>query len=771
MWPHKVGLGVRLSYGVDGNGILSIKSNNENNNNINDDDNNDNNDCNEIEPIMDFPRLEPNTPNQYYKSNSKKLLRNPLNYSTIDDQILTTSSKDTRSLLTPNYIPHQILSSYGLESSAIESDFAYDPIFGDIIKAFTITNSTKEYNGLSYVTGSSLTVLNFAIFFKGSSSASLKLSEPYEVDFLDNIRQVDIKSDNKQLVILVRTNTKIYVLTCRLISDSKDSKASPNFDMSIIKEIISSKFGNSTFADVSICFKDIRKFAIVDILGNLAVWKINKNFTKVHKLNKDNLKMPIVSSQDLSNWMKINWLTNSGKSKSKTTDQLLLSTRIKTFQCDMTNNTQTSLMTSNTWSRLRDVYILGENVFYLTSKEIIWFKYESQNSNISFERLLSWKHFLNDDDPSLKFSIFEIGKAFSIMIYSEISPTIIVYTFGFQIEKPFSLQDPYIIQGPARGLKQLVTIKDDIQNVHLLELSSNLTLSGSILQYGTPAGITTSPFHHTTKTLAKAATNIDKSKSTKLKKLYQNLIKFQGSDLSSIEILQNYASTLSSKFENESYFEKITSESYKSMLEIDNRIPLNISDIYELDDMIVELKNSTYMENIDIKSLINNGIIQRNGFLNITETQSHIYNIYLLIKDLFKEQNIPNSTINTAIILGLSLIKFENKSNNIHQQNFDEIKSNSSEKVQLLLDGWDEKEEEPESQQPDLKTVTSQFNTLPTLKSSQSQFTQPLASQSNHSQRLKRHASNLSQPSRNSQFSQSSSQQAKRKKKKVKGFG
>ncbi|KAI5965825.1 uncharacterized protein KGF55_001188 [Candida pseudojiufengensis] len=777
MWPHKEGLGVRLSYGVNGNGLLNIKSNNsELETKEGDEDNN-----TKLQSHVLFPRIQPIVENQYYVSSTKKLLKTPLNSSILDDQILNSTSKITRNALNSSYIPNQIISSYGLESSAIESKFAYDPIFGDIVKNFNMqcsNSSNEDYNGLIYVTGSSLSILNFAILVNFPSIKHMKLSEPYEIDFLDNIRQIDIKNEKQKLVILVRTNNKIYVLTSKLIQFSNNSKSSPNFDISIIKEINSFNFDNSTFADVSIYSNDIKKFAIIDISGNLAIWEINEKFTKCIKQSEKNLKLPLSKSQDLSNWVKLNWIFSSNESS-----RLLVSTRTKTYDCDMINNTYFLLMTSDTWSRLRDVCVLNNYIFYLTSKELIWFKIDSNPKNgVKYERLLSWKHFLNDDDPSLKCSIMENDDIFSIFIFSQISPIIIVYTFGFQYGKAVSLQDPYILKGNTFGLKQILPMKDGNSATCLVELSSNLNLSVSFLQHGTSTDIV-GPSQQNPKVLQKDNIRKSKPNTKKLRKLYQYLadLKSRNLNVNSDQILQQYATALSSKFESESQTEEIKFDRYTSILEIENKIPLNINDIYELDDLIVQLKNSTYMENLDIKSFINNGFIQKNGFIKTSDSQSHIFNIYQLLQELFKTQNLSNSIINTSIILGLSLIKFEIKSNNVYKTNFETTKSESSEKVQELLDLWDEDETFVKPQQPTRyeSDVSSQYNTLPTLKSSQVHFsepTQPSISQLDPSQnsRMKRQApikSSLSQPIRSSQLNSQSSSQQKRKKKKTKGFG
>ncbi|RCK56265.1 hypothetical protein Cantr_05711 [Candida viswanathii] len=73
----------------------------------------------------------------------------------------------------------------------------------------------------------------------------------------------------------------------------------------------------------------------------------------------------------------------------------------------------------------KDFVVVGNYGFMLTSKELIWFSFAD-----GMTRLLSWKHFLNDKDPSLKLEISG-SEVFTCFVYSQINPCIIVFTLGY----------------------------------------------------------------------------------------------------------------------------------------------------------------------------------------------------------------------------------------------------------------------------------------------------------------------------------------------------
>lgn len=719
MWPHKAGLGVRLSYGVFGNPNVEIESVSNKNTILND----------ELQPKVTFPRKEGDRSEAQYLNevSSKPLLKKPLNHSVgeLYKSSVTNSSfgSDDGNFGTTS-IPYKIISSYGLETKAIDSPIAYDPCFGDIVQIFKIIprSQNKVVDGLVHVTGESLSVLSLSIRLQDGDS--IKLSPAYEVDFLDQIRQVKVaeSKEKNRLIILVRTRVKIYVTTCKLAHYSSSSKSGPDFKLSIIKEIYSQKLNQSTFADVAVCSEDIRKFATVDVNGILSVWMINKRYDKVLRLSNTDLQLLMVDANNLSHWLRITWLPKL--------NGILLSTRTKIFQHDFDTGSQKVLVTSNTWSRIRDVQCVGNMIFYLTSKELIWLRCETE-----IERLLSWRHFLNDEDPSLKLSLYTEDNSYLLFIHSQASPLVLVYTFGFENEKPSSLRDPYMVQGSnTTGLKQLIPLgMSHGSDIVTLELSSNLHLQQRCLQLGQLT-------QHPSKTeshneLEEKTKKNHRHKHHHLKKLHAALIKSTSKieDEELVVAIQKYASLLGTALEADAQEQRLSSGGFHSLLEVDHRAPLGILDLGELDDMIAELENSSLTSEINIKSFINNGIIQRNGFLKIPQAQTHIFDIHTMLEEVFGKCNAERSITNSAIVLGLSLIKCQAQTNRFESK-FEEQKISSHEHIQKMLNEWDTTTSSQTDQQYDSQTYNKSQN-VPPLKSSQMEpMEPPKLSQSSSSQ-------------------------------------
>ncbi|KAG5420155.1 hypothetical protein I9W82_002035 [Candida metapsilosis] len=761
MWPHKSGLGVRLSYGVSGNPNVDIESVRSASAITND----------ELQPKITFPRKEGGIDDDQYLNevSYKPLLKRPLNHSVGELYKSSTSNIsngfDDDGNFASTSVPYKIISSLGLETKAIESSMAYDPGFGDIVQTFKIKpqSSNELLNGLAHVTGEGLSVLSLSI--GAQDGDSIKLSKAYEVDFLDQIRQVELgeNEENDMLVILVRTRVKVYVTTCMLTRYSSTSKSVPHFKLSIVKEISSQKLNQSTFADVAVCAADIRRFAAVDIDGNLSAWIINKKYDKVSRLTSNDLQLPITDAKNLSHWLRLVWLPNS--------NSILLSTRTKIIQYSFDTTTQKVLITSNTWSRIRDVKCEGNMIFYLTSKELIWLRCGAE-----IERLLSWKHFLNDNDPSLKLAVYHKENSYLLFVYSQASPVVFVYSFGYENGMPCNLRDPYMVQrSNAAPLKQLIPGHIDASDdIYILELSATLHLQQRRFQFGP---LVQKPKPKEEIEVSEKRTKHKHKHHHHLKKLHALLehSALTENNEASVETIQKYASRLGESLETDSQNQNLPSGFY-SLLDVDRRAPLGISDIDELDDMIAELENSPLTENISIKSFINNSIIQRNGFLKVPQAQTHIVDIHRLLQEVYGESSTADAITNSAIVLGLSLIKCQAQTSHFESQ-YEEQKAASEKHIQEILNEWDtstssQVEHQSGSQShhatqsfPSLKS--SQLEPMEPPRLSQSANSQPSGLSRNRLASQQRSQSRLGDTLRiSSQRSSQGGSQPKRKKKK-----
>ena len=69
-----------------------------------------------------------------------------------------------------------------------------------------------------------------------------------------------------------------------------------------------------------------------------------------------------------------------------------------------------------------------------------------------------------------------------------------------------------------------------------------------------------------------------------------------------------------------------------------------------------------------MKSLINNSFIRRNKFINKRETNTHIYDIYQMLEQIYPTHNKPSSKLAASILIGLSLIKCQYESNDLKEK-------------------------------------------------------------------------------------------------------
>lgn len=799
MWPHKKGLGNRLSYGVYGNAIVSIDSVIEAQNQDQLANTNITIPHNDFEmskksiPMM-FPRLNDETVELTPKQNSnQKLVENQISKfninssmaNTINSPINPPKGKLPKELSNNTYIPQDIIRAYMFESKSLTSNMAYDPIHGDLLQTFDIfVKSEDAYVDLmTFVTGESLSILNITTY--ESKDDCIVLSPAYQIDFCDPILQIEVsdKIDGVGLVA-VRTGAKVYILNICL-DKLTYIEVIPNVVLFVLGEISADCLAGNVLADVRFSSNDSRKVAVVDIKGNLTVWYVNKTVPSIRKFIKEQFVKELSDSQSLSNWRRICWLPLC--------DHLLIISRVEILKV-MPNSESSGkiIVTSNTWSRIRDVNVVDEYMFLLTSKELIWF-----SANDSMTRLLSWKHFLDDSDPSLKFKVVETSpKVFTCFLYSQVNPLVIVYSFGFKGNKPYSLRDPYYFRKSSDNydLRQINITKTE-DALLIFELTTGLAIHLRRLISKNENDISNSLFHSklVDSSVNKHRTNYLKQFSKKeIKKMIPQFSNIGEHDCTTasqqIDLIQRYAYELGNGFAQMGNSQAAQQLNYFSLYEVCNSVPLGVTDLLELDDMIVQLENSLPPERLKVKSLINNSFIRRNKFINKKETNTHIYDIYQMLEQIYPTHNKPSSKLAASILIGLSLIKCQYESNDLKEKLQKSI-ANAPEKVQTLLNEWDEEDNNDNSQTEGLTPTQhdSQFM-IPTIKSSipalrvnsQPSLRQQVLTQNSQTQTLLPSSLNStvpsissfpSQRSISSQGSQSKSgSQPKKKRKKKGGF-
>ncbi|EGW35579.1 uncharacterized protein SPAPADRAFT_48561 [Spathaspora passalidarum NRRL Y-27907] len=651
MWPHKKGLGIRLSYGIQGNATIQHESDN-----------------NTISAV--FPRqntqspLAPSSPIQLVPPQIK-----------INDNPSTVSSKGFPS--NHSYVPQNLVSSFAIESTTVSSTISYDPTHGDIVNFINISNKPV----MVHVTGETESILTFSDF---DSSFPVELTFP--------IRQITSKVLHDGTTFIIRTPTRIYVITATLPKPTIG-----NINLSVIGEINVKDLANCEFADV--VFGSRYQFAIVDIHGNFAV------YTVIRKHPGISLSFKHISSHDvteLSKWKRIAFVE----------DTVVTLSRSKLISYTIPKAVSTDVITANTWSRLRDICTFQDNTFLLTTKELIWF-------NDKWERLLSWKHFLDDSDPSLRVHIYCEDNTFTCMLFTQTNPLIIVYTLGRVNDKPSSLCDPYYIR--KSGETRQISV--NISNGKLYQLNTDLSISCQSIQ---DTNIQSKLDSESTFISKLNTQQIFKSFTPKhIKSLSKALT--PTSSTSETQQIHKYAYSLGSELANAE-----PSPSYFSLYDLCSDVP-SVSDLLDLDDMIVQLESS--VDNFKVVSLIHKLLQKYNG------NGSHIDDIASLLDKIYggKHQEV-------AVLLGTSNIKCQSKTaTKLLEQEYEQKHESMSKQVRSIFDEWEDHGTQHEQEKPSQEVYSHSQVEAPSIRASHPLSQVVTASQS--SQRKSRPSSQrLSQP-------------------------
>lgn len=731
MWPHKPSLGVRCSYGVDGNGTLDIRSS--------------------LKPK--FPRrralgirlhsiqnsyrelLEPQIPGfvGYEKSTASdfKISSPGMKTTTASREISAAST--TNNKVSTEYIPSLIVNSFAIESASISSVLAFDPTYGELFTIFLAKNKrSKQQTDIAvYISSESGTILNIASI-KGVDREGKfvpTFEEPIKIELPSPVKQVlTQRSAHNALLeyILVRISGKIFVLFCTL----KQSK----LKVSVIGEVLSSSLNDADFADVSFDFKN-NSFTVIDVNGAFASWKISYN-NRVTKLSKD-----ITSSEDpleLSNWKRIIWLDNS---------RLLRFCRTSITEFNITDGTSRRLITADSWSRIQAVSKIGSNLFLLTLKELIWFKIGS-----NLERLISWKHFLDDQDPTLKLHSSGTMDTFACLIYSERHPLIFAYSLGLENGIPIILRDPYYIKKHAKGLLQqikLYTSSDlfpQMGQYGLFEICSNLEIGLSLYSENEGSAMTSLP------SLKRVHIDEDLSDMKDLNRFISNLLRIDKCEgEKQLDLIQNYARKL-----GEGPFKinrAVPSETHNineivlhfTLLDISSDMPLEVSDVSEVDHMIEQLAEFYSQKGITLTSVIGSMVYPFSKFdvdaegsssMTLEDLQKILREMYFFEPRMASE-NSPESLTVSTLLLGSSLIKAKSEliTESLNSK-LVSVLSNAPAEVGGLLNDWDELYEDDST----FKIIEpqSQRSQMPTIKLSQNhrKTRTPLSTQSSQFQGL-----------------------------------
>lgn len=720
MWPYKNGLGIRLSYGVDGGGIVVVGRRDESSPQ---DEADLENGHAKLRSTLDVPRGN----DSHYFLNEVIGSFLELVMSQLSPEMHGHNNLQTTQIMN-TYIPGNILASYGVESQTLMSNVAYDPTYGRLFEVFEVRNVRGKAKALAFVTGDIGNILNLTMI--GSRSRQLHVEgsktavkhpdfgEPLQIDLSETIKQIASPAsilDPKPPYLLIRTRLKIYVLRC---SKSKAGQKA-RIETDVQGHISVNDLAGYDFADVSFSPYDCNQISIIDIKGNFGIWSICKtslgpNFKRMDFGTSSTAKPTVHDASELSSWNRICWELDS--------DHLLVISRssVLQFAIDKEKNLSSKkLVTSNTWSKIQDFHLVNKNAFLLTSKELIWF-----SSTNSLERLMSWKHFLADLDPSLKLHVTAIeDNRFVCLIISEMHPLIFVYNFGLRDGKPVSLYDPYIIRksGGHGNLKQVAlyaladfncltkseSYKYDLYVMFQLTTDYRLSTTTYANQENLKECtseidgviIKTDPKNHEYGRNALDATKYTKSQITKLIDL-MDCHEYTSED-AQIESIRNYAFSLGegvAKLNNFKGELRREYPSFLSLLDISKDIPVAIENVSEVDTMVEQLALFYEDKNIKVSSLINNSLIRDSKLAKALRPKRENRNIEdlshlvdsVFSRELLKEFNKSVNIKKTSILLGTSLIKAKSEElSKFYTKSLERLLNSVPTSIKSVLGDWD----------------------------------------------------------------------------------
>ncbi|GME71654.1 unnamed protein product [Ambrosiozyma monospora] len=466
-FPSKTGVGVNLTYGLDGIGILN--------------------------PSL----LEKNSSTQTFKlprvRNSKQRLISPVpNSFQIHSKGYKTETEQQKSYgmlplpqrraidntlkhTTANnsfFIPHDAIKTSTINSETfIHPKEEIDPCEGDVVKILEFPDLegwSKRYLLLT-ADGPLRNLVTFTSLEEGFNPVLQHRAPPFyvsnSVSFPSKVNHIAVSPyrPSSTQTIAVMTVNSVHVF--RVIWKTEQFVLEPAF-----------KIGKADLAGFQFAHVEFNpahsKIAVVDVKGNFEVYGY-----KSHRFHSSNWTLKtIYDPVELSNFKKIIW-SNEG---------FYLMTRSSLHMVDYLN--ATCKLVANAWSKLVDyVSPVDENGigFLLTTREII--VVDELNG---FKRLLGWNHYLSEKDLSMKLKVIPtLNKNYSIigytcMVTSRMYPITFALEFLLTGNGPVVLNSPYLFSlQPKKPIfsYDLVPCEDSRNQFICYQLLDNLEISSVLL--------------------------------------------------------------------------------------------------------------------------------------------------------------------------------------------------------------------------------------------------------------------------------------------------
>ncbi|GMG20465.1 unnamed protein product [Ambrosiozyma monospora] len=466
-FPSKTGVGVNLTYGLDGIGILN--------------------------PSL----LEDNSSKQAFKlpreRNSKQKLISPVpnsfqihskGYKTetehqklygmlplpqrraIDSTLKHTNANSNF------FIPDDVIKSSTINSEMfIHPKEEIDPCERDIVKLleFPGLNGWSKRYLLLTADGPLRNLVTITSLEEGYNPVLQHRAPPFyvsnSVSFSSKVNHIAVSPYRPS------SAQTIAVMTVDSVHIFKVSWKTEQFVLDPIFKVGKNDLAGFQFAHVEFN-PTYSKVAIIDVKGNFEVYGY-----KGHRFYSSDWRLKtIYDPVELSNFKKIIW----------SNDGVYLMTRSSLHMVDYLN--ATCKLVANAWSKLVDyVSPVDENGigFLLTTREII--VVDELNG---FKRLLGWNHYLSEKDLSMKLKVVPtLNKKHSIvgytcMVTSRMYPITFALEFLLTDNGPVVLNSPYLISlHPKKPIfsYDLVPCEDSRNQFICYQLLENLEISSVLL--------------------------------------------------------------------------------------------------------------------------------------------------------------------------------------------------------------------------------------------------------------------------------------------------
>lgn len=757
MWPSRHGLGVQLSYGLQGANIYSESL--------------------EASKPWKFAReRDGGLPLTKIHNSTQRLVPPQISnveISTNKDSVIDRALRD---------VPVSLIDQIKSDENILSSKYVYDPSYGRLIDEGVLKYYVKyEYaDVIAYASDASGCTLNVNVLAKKREIAQDGDDRDYELDipafdigsslsFDSPIRQIEIcksspskKDDHKR--ILVRTTSSIIIVEVRL--------AKASVTLSATYELTSEEFFGKEFAHFTTSPFTPAQFAVVDVSGNCAVFSHVRGQKTVVKFTAR-----IFEADDFSNFKRISWLSNSS--------ELLVMSRSYVKLLNQNTQEKTDIIAARQWSALRDYgrcWSDDNHGFLLTSKELIWVDVKA-----GFKRLLSWKHYLDAEDPSLRMEIKVVESITFVALYSQVHPLVFIFQFKFEDGLPKSIRDPVLIKcdttTSAIDLLLLpVTTQDtedpelsEEKSIALFKMSTQLEITrliistlngGKMLKYSDERR---NSIHKKAVASGKSVAPVllNNRRKVQVRELAAQVFKTTDNDLEFEEedatVFQNYALSLG--------IDKDANRPPSSLLGLADPIE-NFKDFEEFDNMIEQLEEfceSKGLSFIPLNSL--SSIAYGRAFSKIEQIYLYLFNLWNKDSSSSDANKFFSKHITKELALSLSIIYDEEREERILSEKTAKLPKN----LLQIVDKWNDDftiadEDDIPSQLLELSEPA--IEPIVTVSQSQQRTTTP-ASQGllRPSQRpASQSTTRQSQVTRSSQHLPSQSQ-PKKKKKRIKGFG